>query len=103
MTTKHTPGPWAHRNGRIYSVDREQLTIAQVARAADGDFSPANGLVIAAAPELLDLLSALECNINTLVYCYERKPDNFGRAVTVAKADAERARAAIAKAKGEQQ
>ena len=56
MTMKHTPGPWAHRNGRIYSVDREELTIANVARSADGDYSPANGLLLAAAPELLEAL-----------------------------------------------
>lgn len=56
MTTNHTPGPWAHRNGRIYSVDREQLTIAHVARAGDGDYSPANGQLLAAAPELLEAL-----------------------------------------------
>jgi len=59
MTTKHTPGPWAHRNGRIYSVDREQLTIAHIARSVDGDYSPANGQLIAAAPELLEALSVL--------------------------------------------
>lgn len=53
---KHTSGPWGHRNGRIYSVDNENLTIANIARAYDGDYSPANGDLIASAPELLDAL-----------------------------------------------
>lgn len=55
MEHKHTTGPWEHRNGRIFAADRENLTIAHVARAADGDYSPANGDVIAAAPELLNV------------------------------------------------
>lgn len=58
--TQHTPAPWAHRNGRIYAADRENLTIANVARAADGDYSPANARLIAAAPELLEALNLAE-------------------------------------------
>ncbi len=57
---KHTPGPWAHRNGRIFSVDNERLTIANVARAFDGDFSPANGDVLAASVELLEAMTHIE-------------------------------------------
>ncbi|CAB3931578.1 hypothetical protein [Achromobacter insolitus] len=93
MTTKHTPGPWGHRNGRIFSVDREELTIANVARAADGDYSPANGLVLAAAPELL---AALEQMLDAFVDDPLTHQYTSGRA-------ADAARAAIAKAKGEQQ
>lgn len=121
MTTKHTPGPWSLETVRTSSGvchkvgpfpgRREDHPPRHACLYADypSDSNPsdqellANARLIAAVPELLDLLSALECDINTLVYCYERKPDNFGRAVAVAKADAERARAAIAKAKGEQQ
>lgn len=66
MSTPHTPGPWAHRNGRIFAADRENLTIAHVARAADGDYSPANGDVIAAAPDLLIRLKAAANYIDTL-------------------------------------
>lgn len=113
MTTKHTPGPWARDTGSGVGCDVRAQNGRKVAatwginngdpnRPAYRAECDANARLIAAAPELLDLLSALECDINTLVYCYERKPDNFGRAVAVAKADAERARAAIAKAKGEQ-
>lgn len=59
MTAQHTPGPWKHRNGRIFQLDREELTIANVARAFDGDYSPTNGDLIAAAPDLLEALRAL--------------------------------------------
>lgn len=54
--SKFTPGPWTHRNGRIFQTDYEQLTIANVGRAFDGDYSPANGDLLADAPALLDAL-----------------------------------------------
>lgn len=54
-----TPGPWSHRNGRIFQTDYEVLTIANVARAGDGDYSPANGSLLADAPELLRALADL--------------------------------------------
>lgn len=125
MTT-FTPGPWrvidreVMEDGSVYpchilggTADYQVCTLESPEIAKRGHAQPdlfpglngvlgPNARLIAAAPELLDLLSALECDINTLVYCYERKPDNFGRAVAVAKADAERARAAIAKARGAQ-
>lgn len=66
MSTQHTPGPWAHRNGRIFAADRENLTIAHVARVADGDYSPANGDVLAAAPDLLARLKSAANYIDTL-------------------------------------
>ena len=53
---KHTPGPWSHRNGRIFQTDRPELTVANVARAHDGDYSSANGNLLAVAPELLEAL-----------------------------------------------
>jgi len=40
---KHTKEPWAHRNGRIYQADYDVLTIANIARAFDGDYSEENG------------------------------------------------------------
>lgn len=45
----HTKEPWAHRNGRIYQADRDVLTIANIARAFDGDYSEANARRIVAA------------------------------------------------------
>lgn len=42
MNAPHTQTKLAHRFGRIFSVDRENLTIANIARAHDGDYSEAN-------------------------------------------------------------
>ena len=89
IETHHTPGPWAERNGRIFAADRENLTIATVARSADGDYSPANGRLLAQAPNLLEALQRLSAQCTRL-----RLP---GQAET----DAEKtARAVIAKATG---
>lgn len=101
MEAKHTPGPWTHRNGRIFATDRENLTIANVARAADGDYSPANGQLIAAAPELLDVTRlALEAMGQAFDEVFHEIPE--GSVVPPWLADLERAtvaaRAAIAKA-----
>lgn len=46
--TEHTKEPWAHRNGRIYQADRDVLTIANIARASDGDYSENNARRIVA-------------------------------------------------------
>ena len=89
MEHKHTTGPWAHRNGRIFAADRENLTIAHVARAADGDYSPANGDVLAAAPDLLDALQKIP----------QRYMDDMDAHTTGV---AQMIRAAIAKATGTQ-
>ena len=63
---QHTPGPWAERNGRIFAADRENLTIATVARSADGDYSPANGRLLAQAPNLLEALQRLSAQCTRL-------------------------------------
>lgn len=62
LAEKATPGPWKHRNGRIFQLDYETLTIANVARAFDGDYSPANGELLAAAnpAAILELITQLE-------------------------------------------
>ena len=48
MSAKHTPGPWSERNGRIFQADRPNLTIANIARAFDGDYSSTNARRIVA-------------------------------------------------------
>ena len=42
MMSKHTQWTLAERKGRIYAADRENLTIANIARSSDGDYSPSN-------------------------------------------------------------
>lgn len=94
MEVKHTPGPWSHRNGRIFATDNENLTIANVAKAFDGDYNPVNGNLIAAAP---DLLRALE----NVVFWHGRRLEDEGL-LPAAEQLSEIARAmdAIAKATG---
>lgn len=55
-TLEHTPGPWAHRNGRIFPAKNESETIAIVARASAADPLLVNSAILAAAPELLAAL-----------------------------------------------
>lgn len=95
--SKHTKGPWSHRNGRIFQTDHEVLTIANVARAYDGDYSPSNGDLLAAAPELLEALEAM-LEVHGVTQAYAEKHIEIPQSwVEVS----DLARAAIAKAKGE--
>lgn len=68
-----TPGPWTHRNGRIFQTDYEVLTIANVARAGDGDYSPANGNLLADAPAMLDLIERMLVDSEYLASWLERE------------------------------
>lgn len=86
MKTAHTPGPWGYQLGAV--VDSEGFLVADIrSRWDDGmegeDYHFANAALIAAAPELL---AALE-------YWFDSKATP-GELAT-------RARAAIAKARGE--
>lgn len=68
METKHTPGPWAYKwNGSYYEVDIAHtddriLSVAvmlydeNVVSLTDTDENKANAILIAAAPEMLDML-----------------------------------------------
>lgn len=63
MTTKHTPGPWAHTNLTVHTRGTETmpaLAIAQILEAgiqteaaSSPEESTANARLIAAAPDLL--------------------------------------------------
>ena len=62
--SKHTPGPWEARQHKIWTQDAP-VHIADIIRAPDGDWSPANARLIAAAPDLLEALSLLVADIDT--------------------------------------
>lgn len=108
---KHTPGPWVvdpDHPRDISPADDLRLGVASICNADNinggwvfGEESKANASLVAAAPDLLQWLLALECDINTMAYCYDKKPENFWRAMAVAKENAIHARAAIAKARGQ--
>ena len=63
--SKHTKGPWEVRADWIVGFNGT-LHIATIPRAFDGDYSEANALLIAAAPDLLaalkDVLEAFDAD-----------------------------------------
>lgn len=81
---QHTPGPWHNKPDAIQTEDG--VEIAFCADVGDYGMTRANSLLIAAAPELLELLEDVERSLTTL----------GARGQPLKKI-----RAAIAKAKGE--
>jgi hypothetical protein len=59
----HTPGPWQANGSHIYTADSERALLAQVfnpgSKASDYPLVE-NARLIAAAPELLEALKAIE-------------------------------------------
>lgn len=55
--SKHTPGPWGYKSGLIMEAMYNGFTIANVKDASEVDRGrdEANGLLMAAAPELLEV------------------------------------------------
>lgn len=95
MTEQHTPGPWwldLHCN--------VQCSAGLVAFPCISSGLPqrANGLLVAAAPDLLKALRDIEVGANTVDGCYSRNPGNFAAALRDLREYAEAARVAIAKA-----
>jgi hypothetical protein len=90
MTTKHTPGPWTYdkKDGSIGTQDG--LTVTAGAYGYDIACSDADGVLMAAAPELLEALQSI---VN---FWDEQVPTVHVNEMHIA------ARAAIAKATGEQ-
>ena len=105
--TKHTPGPWRISGESATTVQADYRAINSeggvlIARALgypnsgyfpSDDEAAANARLIAAAPELLEALEALRDNVGTCI-CYDESAREFNAW--------EMAKAAIAKAKGEQ-
>jgi hypothetical protein len=87
--SSHTPGPWEAHNHRIYAEDTN-LHIADICRAPDGDWSPANARLIAAAPELLAALKIMTPLVRL----------KYGNLDSEVYLQTEKALAAIAKAEG---
>lgn len=56
---KFTPGPWGVDKNIPNWIVADNIHVADVAQAFDGDFSPFNANLIAAAPELYAALEAL--------------------------------------------
>lgn len=120
MSTKHTPGPWKTEDRRYLITDAPDegsigvyaggFWIADVHGAHVGpksrDEADANARLIAAAPELLEALEALLQNAeNKAVYIsileYKECFDSEGNAIAEYSPEMDKARAAIAKAKGQ--
>jgi hypothetical protein len=102
MSAQHTPGPWLSEGSRIISEATRNLTIARVGVAADGDYSPANACLIAAAPDLLRALTDL-IRQHDAVFAgrSDGMQDNYYNAHPNRAIAYRQARAAIAKATGE--
>ena len=98
----HTPGPWKAESfsGRynVWPISKRRDDGTAVAY----DMDEANARLIAAAPDLLAALRQIEVGANTVDSCYRRNPGNFAAALCGLKEYADAARAAIARATGEQ-
>ena len=72
--TPHTPGPWKATTLAVFTTQPDERSkhlggmqcIAQIADGWDGPEGIANARLIASAPELLDMVVKLSCN---LVHC----------------------------------
>ncbi|WP_141984748.1 hypothetical protein [Bordetella hinzii] len=107
MTTNHTFGPWRKAAGivsnpRVIVEDESGLTVCALSlRGALGDINRMNARadLISAAPELLEACMAM-------IEWDDREQDHavdFNARMELCRAAFDKARAAISKAKGEQQ
>lgn len=101
MTTKHTPGPWRYEAGRDgrppYVIRRTEGGFVVVGMTADRQ--EADARLIAAAPELLEALQKL---LDLQVAKKELEYLDKGIGTKTPNAAWLEARAAVAKARGEQ-
>lgn len=96
---KGTPGPWTGKDifrGVVLSGEGLSLSCGFASEEVK-----ANGRLALAAPELLQELQRLEVSLNTIKYCYEKRPENMWKALETAEQDCQRAREIIKKALGE--
>lgn len=94
---KATGGTWIYvpELGEVRSLDAG--VVAEV--IVDGN-EDSNGHLMAASKDLFNALHNLEVAVNTIKYCWEKRPENMWSAIQLASTDAEAARTAIAKALG---
>lgn len=110
---KHTPGPWhlrlsdnatphiEHGDCHLDEVGELANRVCVMPAEIDRSYNSfANARLIAAAPELLDALKALEVSANTVSYCYDKRPENFAVALHELMERAQQARDLFAKATG---
>ena len=86
-----TPGPWHVANGVQVRSERDQIAKVWMMRNGEGN---ANARLIAAAPELYEALQLALLGLDA--YCVEKGPLFLASALA-----ADKARAALAKARGE--
>lgn len=90
MESKHTPGDWEQSATDPTWIMAGRIHVATIARAYDGDWSPANACLVKASPNMLASLSELVGMINR-----QRDFNDDGDGMAIARAEA-----AIAKALG---
>jgi hypothetical protein len=112
MSTKHTPGPWFVKKTAMSCFIDARIgggmlqEVAWCGQTATPEHMDANARLIAAAPDLLEALNRLLITAE----CVKRQADNSGKtpytdwrsAVDDLTKVSDKARAAIAKATGEQ-
>lgn len=106
MRTKHTPGPWDveyenadyNGGGQWYNAGPAKVWFPYNVKKQEEDEAKANAYLIAAAPELLEVLRDA---LDSLDYVERTLPGLSGYGVRQERI--QKARAAIAKATGEQQ
>lgn len=93
---KHTPGPWfsAYDDNGFYEIGSESVSLRLAFTYGEGETDEANARLIAAAPDLLDVVKEANAEL-------ERLNDPRGFVSMRQMRIMEKARAAIAKATGE--
>ncbi|MDU3912070.1 hypothetical protein [Kluyvera ascorbata] len=117
---KGTPGKWSFSHGSasddnvacieinssesLHEIAYLQSTPSSIGKYEQTSFDKtiANAHLIAAAPDLLEALSRLEVSVNTIRYCWGKRPENMCMAMQQAESDCDSARAAISKALGKE-
>ena len=74
MTTRHTPGPYAFKDGMVYS-EATGATLAVLPYHGDEPEQIATGILLAAAPELLSAMNECLADLEHYVAAHGPGPD----------------------------